>query len=168
MTGMAWVRILIGAVWLNGAIEKFLNGQFPQQLAASLDAGGFVAQAPPPFQGLMQTYVVPNAETVAQLARLGELVLAVLLLLGLLTNLGALGSIFLSLTIFLSEGGPRLGTGLGAPEALDFNLLIALLSLAVLLSPGSKSASLDARLAGSRRALAPVLLNRRAEPRSHS
>jgi thiosulfate dehydrogenase [quinone] large subunit len=160
MSAMAWVRVLIGAVWLNGAVEKFLNPQFSQQLASSLDAGGFVAQAPPPFRGLMQSYVVPNAETVAQLARAGELVLAILLLLGLLTNLGSLGSIFLSLAIFVSEGGPRLGTGLGAPEALDFNLLIALLSLVVLLSPGAKAASLDARLARNRPTLAPLLLNR--------
>jgi len=164
---MAWVRVLIGAVWLNGAVEKFLNPQFPQQLASSLDAGGFVAQAPAPFQNLMQSYVVPNAETVAQFARAGELALAILLLLGLLTNLGSLGSIFLSLAIFVSEGGPRLGTGLGAPEALDFNLLIALLSLVILLSPGAKTASLDSRLARNRPTLAPLLLNRAAH-RSHN
>jgi hypothetical protein len=32
--GMAWVRILVGAVWLNGALEKFLNPQFAQSLEA--------------------------------------------------------------------------------------------------------------------------------------
>src|SRR3712207_8184204 len=29
--GMVWVRVLVGAVWLNGAIEKLLNPEFPQQ-----------------------------------------------------------------------------------------------------------------------------------------
>ena len=38
--GMAWVRILVGAVWLNGALEKLFNPHFPQQFAQSLDAGG--------------------------------------------------------------------------------------------------------------------------------
>ena len=46
MNGMAWVRVLIGAVWLNGAVEKLLNPSFPRQFAASLNAGGFVSQAP--------------------------------------------------------------------------------------------------------------------------
>ena len=86
MNGMAWVRILIGAVWLNGAIEKLLNPDFPQQFAASLNAGGFVSQAPPWFQSFMQSTVVPNAELFAQVQRFGELALGLALILGLLTN----------------------------------------------------------------------------------
>jgi hypothetical protein len=45
--GMAWVRSLVGAVWLNGALEKLLNPHFPKQFAQSLKAGGFISQAPP-------------------------------------------------------------------------------------------------------------------------
>jgi thiosulfate dehydrogenase [quinone] large subunit len=86
VNGMAWVRILIGAVWLNGALEKLLSPSFPQQFAASLDAGGFIAAAPPWFQGIMRGTVVPNAELFAQLSRLGELLLGLALILGLLTN----------------------------------------------------------------------------------
>jgi thiosulfate dehydrogenase [quinone] large subunit len=29
MSGMGWVRILIGTVWLNGAMEKLLSPSFP-------------------------------------------------------------------------------------------------------------------------------------------
>jgi thiosulfate dehydrogenase (quinone) large subunit len=161
MNGMAWVRILIGAVWLNGAVEKLLNPDFPQQFAASLNAGGFVSQAPPWFQSFMQSTVIPNAELFAQIQRFGELALGLALILGLLTNPAALGSIVLSLAILLSQGGVRLGTGIGSPEILTINLLVALISLLILLSPAAKALSLDKPLARGRPRLAPLLTNRR-------
>src|ERR687895_2086766 len=150
MNGMAWVRILIGAVWLNGAIEKLLNPDFPQQFAASLNAGGFVSQAPPWFQSFMQSTVIPNAELFARIQRFGELALGLALILGLLTNPAALGSTVLSLMILLSQGGVRLGTGVATPEFLNVNALIALISLVILLSPAAKALSVDAALARGR------------------
>jgi len=168
MNGMVWVRILIGAVWLNGAVEKLLNPDFPQQFAASLNAGGFVSQAPPWFQSFMQSTVVPNAELFAQIQRFGELALGLALILGLLTNPAALGSIVLSLTILLSQGGVRLGTGIGSPEILTINLLVALISLLILLSPAAKALSLDEPLARGRPRLAPLLTNRRSGRRSRA
>jgi thiosulfate dehydrogenase [quinone] large subunit len=143
VNGMVWVRILVGAIWLNGALEKFLNSDFPKQFAVSLRAGGFVNQAPPWFQSFMQSTVLPNTEPFANLVRLGELVLGMALILGLLTNLAALGSIIFSLAIQISQGGVRLGTGLGPPEFLTINLVVALLSLLLLLAPDARSASLD-------------------------
>src|SRR4051812_6394486 len=108
---MVWIRVLVGAVWLNGAIEKLMKPEFPQQFATSLQAGGFVSQAPPFFQDFMRGVVVPNAELFAQLMRTGELALGVALILGLLTNLAAIGSVALSIVIVCSQGGLRLGTG---------------------------------------------------------
>ncbi len=168
MNGMVWVRILIGAVWLNGAVEKLLNPDFPQQFAASLNAGGFVSQAPPWFQSFMQSTVVPNAELFAQIQRFGELALGLALILGLLTNPAAFGSIVLSLAILLSQGGVRLGTGIGSPEILTINLLVALISLLILLSPAAKALSLDEPLARGRPRLAPLLTNRRSGRRSRA
>src|SRR3712207_2367855 len=158
---MVWVRVLVGAVWLNGAIEKLLNPEFPQQFATSLEAGGFVSQAPPFFQGFMRGVVVPNAELFAQLTRVGALALGVALILGLLTNLAAVGAVALSTVIMLSQGGVRLGTGLGAPEFPPVNVLVALLSVAILLSPAAKALSLDTLLARRSAGLSPLLLNRR-------
>src|SRR5918995_2792001 len=158
---MVWVRVLVGAVWLNGAIEKLLNPEFPQQFATSLQAGGFVSQAPPFFQDFMLDTVVPNAELFAQLMRVGELALGVALILGLLTNLAAIGSVGLSVVILLSQGGVRLGTGLGAPEFLTINVVVALISLIILLSPGAKIFSVDSRLAQRSPGLSPLLVNRR-------
>jgi len=160
MNGMVWVRVLVGAVWLNGAIEKLLNPQFPQQFATSLQAGGFISQAPPFFQDFMQNTVVPNAELFANLMRAGELALGVALIVGLLTNFAAVGSVVLSVVILLSQGGVRLGTGLGAPEFLTINVLVALISVIILLSPAAKALSVDAILARRSPALSPLLTNR--------
>lgn len=161
MKAMAWVRVLIGAVWLNGAIEKLLNPDFPQQFAQSLKAGGFVSQAPTFFQGFMKGTVVPNAEVFAQVTRVVELSLGLALILGLLTNLAAIGSIFMSINIMLSQGGVRLGTGLGAPELLTINVVVALFSLIILFSPAAKYLSLDSALARRSPGLSPLLVNRR-------
>ncbi len=158
---MVWVRVLIGAVWLNGGVEKLLNPSFPRQFAVSLQAGGFVSQAPPFFQDFMKGYVVPNAELFAQLMRVGELTLGIALIIGLLTNLAVLGSIGLSAVILLSQGGVGLGTGLGSPEFLTINVIVALISVVILLSPGAKELSVDSRLAELRPALSPLLTNRR-------
>ena len=163
MNGMVWVRVLVGAVWLNGAIEKLLNPEFPQQFAASLEAGGFVSQAPPFFQDFMLGVVVPNVELFAQLMRAGELALGIALILGLLTNLAAVGSVVLSTAIMLSQGGVRLGMGLGAPELLTINVLVALISVVILLSPAAKALSVDAILARRSPSLSPLLTNRRAD-----
>jgi thiosulfate dehydrogenase [quinone] large subunit len=161
VNGMVWVRVLVGAVWLNGGVEKLLNADFPRQFAASLQAGGFVSQAPPFFQDFMKGYVVPNAELFAQLMRAGELTLGIALIVGLLTNLAAIGSVGLSVVILLSQGGVRLGTGLGSPEFLTINVIVALISVIILLSPGAKVFSVDSRLAERSPALSPLLINRR-------
>ncbi len=162
MNGMVWIRILVGAIWLNGGIEKLLNPEFPQQFAQSLEAGGFISQAPPFFQEFMQQTVVPNAELFAQLMRAGELALGIALILGLLTNLAAVGSVVLSTAIMLSQGGVRLGMGLGAPELLTINVLVALISVVILLSPAAKALSIDAVLARKSPGLSSLLINRRA------
>ncbi|MGI9048542.1 MAG: DoxX family membrane protein [Rubrobacteraceae bacterium] len=159
---MTWVRILVGAVWLNGAAEKILNPQFPQQFAQSIKAGGYVSQAPQWFQAFMKTNVVPNAELYANLTRAGELALGIALLLGLLTNLAALGSIAFSLMMLVSLGGFGFGVGLGPPEFLNINLIIALLSLLVLISARAKDLSLDAAISQDRPLISPLLTNRRA------
>jgi thiosulfate dehydrogenase (quinone) large subunit len=157
---MAWVRILVGAVWLNGALEKLLNPAFPQQFAQSLKVGGFISQAPPFFRAFMEGVVAPNAETFAQIVRFVEFSLGIALLLGLLTNLAALGSIAQSLVIMLSQGGVAFGTGLGAPEFLNVDLIIALLSVSILLSPEAKSPSVDTLLVKHNPVLSTLLTNR--------
>jgi thiosulfate dehydrogenase [quinone] large subunit len=163
VNGIVLVRVLIGAVWLNGGLEKLLNPGFPSQFSASLQAGGFVSQAPPFFQDFMRGYVLPNADLFAQLMRMGELMIGIALILGLLTNLAAISSVGLSSVILLSQGGVGLGTGLGSPEFLTINVLVALISVVILFSPAAKTISVDSRLAGRSPRLSPILINRRRQ-----
>ena len=165
LSGMAWVRILIGATWLDGAAEKLANPHFPQQFAATVRSGGYVAQAPPFFQHFMRATVTPNAELFANLTRAGELIFGILLVLGLLTNLAALWSMAFSAMLIVSQGGLRFGPGLSDPQFFTINLVVALLSLFILLSPAAKSLSLDQRMFRERPLLAPLLTNRRARSR---
>ncbi len=162
MNAMVWVRVILGAVWINGGLEKLLNPSFPRQFADSLAAGGFVSQAPPFFQTFMLDNIVPNAGLAAQSVRAAELMMGLALILGLLTNFAAIGSIVLSAMILLSQSGVRFGTGLGSPEFLNINLLMALLSLVVLFSAAAKYSSFDANLVRRSPSLSLLLTNRRA------
>jgi thiosulfate dehydrogenase (quinone) large subunit len=94
-------------------------------------------------------------------SRFVELSLGIALLLGVLTNLAAIGSIAQSLVIMLSQGGVAFGTGLGAPEFLNVDLIVALLSVIILLSPEAKTFSVDAVLARRTPALSRLLINRK-------
>jgi thiosulfate dehydrogenase (quinone) large subunit len=161
MHAMTWVRILVGSVWLNGGLEKLLNPDFPQQFATSLSAGGYISQAPQWFQSFMQVVVVPHAELFANLTRAGELALGIGFILGVLTNLTAIGSIVMSGVFLASQGGISFGTGLGSPEILTVEVIITVLSLIVLLSPSAKAASLDGMLADRIPRLALILTNTR-------
>jgi thiosulfate dehydrogenase (quinone) large subunit len=55
----------------------------------------------------------------------------------------------------------RLGTGLGSPEFLTINVIVALISIVILLSPNAKNVSVDSRLAERSPWLSPLLINRR-------
>lgn len=161
MNAMVWVRVIVGAVWVNAGLEKLLNPSLPRQFADSLAAGGYVSQAPPFFQAFMLENVVPNAGAVAQVLRAAEIMIGLALILGLLTNFAALGSMALSVMILLSQGGARFGSGLGTPEFLNMNLLMALLSVTILFSQSAKHSSFDANLVRRSPALSLLLTNRR-------
>jgi thiosulfate dehydrogenase [quinone] large subunit len=55
----------------------------------------------------------------------------------------------------------RLGTGLGSPEFLTINVIVALISIVILFSPGAKNFSVDSGLAERSPTLSPLLVNRR-------
>jgi thiosulfate dehydrogenase [quinone] large subunit len=107
--------------------------------------------------------VLPNAELFAQLVRLGELALGIAFVLGLLTNLTALGSFLYSLLLLFSQGGVNLGTGLGPPEFFNIDLVLALISLVILRSSAAKAFSLDAVLARRNPRLGALLVGRRTQ-----
>jgi thiosulfate dehydrogenase (quinone) large subunit len=161
LSAAVWIRLLVGAIWLNGALEKLLNPNFPKQFAAALQTGAFINVAPQPVASFMRTTVLPSAELFAQLTRVVELALGMTLLLGLLTNLTALVSILYSLLILFTQGGVSFGTGVGPPGFFTIDLVVALLSLIVLLSPAAKAFSLDAVLARHNPRLTTLLVGQR-------
>jgi thiosulfate dehydrogenase [quinone] large subunit len=163
-----WIRLLAGAIWLNGALEKLLNPDFPKQFAAALQMGGFINVAPPPVASFMRGTVLPHAELFAQLTRIAELALGSALVLGLLTNLAALGSILYSLLILFTQGGVSFGTGLGSPEFFTIDLVLAIISLIILFSPATKAFSLDAALARRYPRISTLLVGRRVRPLERS
>jgi thiosulfate dehydrogenase (quinone) large subunit len=156
-----WIRFLTGAIWLNGALEKLLNPGFPKQFAAALQMGGFINGAPSPVASFMRGTVLSNAELFAQLTRIAELALGSALILGLLTNMAALGSVLYSLLILFTQGGVSFGTGLGFPEFFTIDLVLATISLIILLSPAAKAFSLDAALARRYPRISMPLVGRR-------
>jgi thiosulfate dehydrogenase [quinone] large subunit len=162
------IRLLAGAIWLNGALEKLLNPDFPKQFAAALQMGGFINVAPSPVASFMRGTVLPDAELFAQLTRTAELALGSALILGLLTNLAALGSILYSLLILFTQGGVSFGTGLGSPEFFTIDLVLAIISLIILLSPAAKEFSLDAALARRYPRISTLLVGRRVRPSERS
>ena len=105
MTGMAWVRLLVGAVWLLAGLEKLLNPGFPALFGAVLETGGFIKDAPSWLQWFINSFVVPNSGSFAVLVGAGETVIGIGLVLGLLTNLSAVGGVFLGLTFVVDLGG---------------------------------------------------------------
>lgn len=158
---MAWVRLLLGALWLNGGLEKLCNPGFPKLFDAVVQTGGYIDPGPPLFEAFMRKFVVPNAELVAVLAGLGETAIGIGLLLGFFTNLAATASIIMGLVLLTSVGGLSIGTGLGASGLLPFHLTLVLTALIVLLSPGAKAASVDGMLANRSPRLTPLLLSTR-------
>lgn len=167
MNGMTWVRVILGATWLNGGLEKLLNSDFPEMFQAVLSTGGYIELGPQWFEAVMYQYIVPNAEVVAISAGLGESAMGIGLILGVLTNFNAVGSIFMNSMLLISLGGLAIGTGLGASGLLPFHMMLALASLVVLLSPSAKVFSVDRRmlagiLARRKPRLAPLLLGIKA------
>jgi len=103
------VRILTGALWLVHAIPKFVQSDdFMPPSGASV---GFVAKAlqstdaTSPYHAFLANVVQPNIGIFAELARLGEVLVGVALVLGVLTRLGGLGGMFLTLNYMAAAHG---------------------------------------------------------------
>lgn len=105
--------------------------------------------------------MLPNPGLFAALVGAGEVAIGACLMLGLFTNLGAAGSIGMNLELLTSLGGLAIGTGLGASGLLPLHLMLTLLALIILLSPGAKAASMDVMLAHRSPRLALLLLGAR-------
>jgi uncharacterized membrane protein YphA (DoxX/SURF4 family) len=96
----AWDKTAKG--WLSSG-APLANGLFGNP-AAQPPSRGFAANAEPFYRSFLESTVQPNALLFSQLVTIGEWVAGLLLVLGLLTRLGSLVSIWLVLNFMLMKG----------------------------------------------------------------
>jgi thiosulfate dehydrogenase [quinone] large subunit len=104
---LAIVRILTGVIWLIHGVPKFLNSdQFmpPNGFMANYVAQG-IAHTAGPYHDFLLGVVQPNINLFAELVRLGEVCVGISLVLGLLTRLGGLVGIILTVNYMSARGG---------------------------------------------------------------
>ncbi|MDP9110986.1 MAG: DoxX family membrane protein [Candidatus Eremiobacteraeota bacterium] len=146
-TWIAVLRIVLGSIWLAHGVPKFLQsaqfmpptGFMPTAIAESVKShSGF-------YHDFLLNVVTPHAAIFAELVRLGEVLVGLSLLFGLLTRLGALGGVFLALNYyFLNNPKPSFGS-LGT---LDFATLV--LSAVIFVLPAGRMLGVDALLGRKR------------------
>lgn len=104
--GVALLRVAFGLYFLSSAVDKLRGGWLSNPQPMSQVAGGFVQrnQVEPLYRPFLEGVVLPNASTFAQMVTFTELFIAVSLILGLFTRLGALGAIWLTANFMLMKG----------------------------------------------------------------
>ena len=130
---LALLRIYAGLFWLSRAIPKFTNANafLPPNGSMSAALTHALAVTHGPYHAFLANTVQPNLPIFAQLARLGELLVGALLLLGLLTRLGGLLGVVIAVLALLAQGY-SLVTGWSSLEAAA----IALSAICVALPTG--------------------------------
>jgi uncharacterized membrane protein YphA (DoxX/SURF4 family) len=111
--GMALLRIGFGLYFLSQAVNKLLADWLtsPQQLLnASVEPALQRGTAVPLYSPFLETVVAPNALWFARLVTIGEWLVGISLVLGLLGRVGALGSAFLVLNYMLMQGFGNAGS----------------------------------------------------------
>jgi len=138
---LAIVRILTGVMWLSHGIPKFTqsadfmppNGMMVNYVARGLQT------ASPAYHTFLLNVVQPNIALFAELVRLGEVLVGISLLLGVLTRLGGLFGIVLTLN-YLAAREHLFSSA--TVQSLDFGLLV--LSFISLVLPTGRVLGVDA------------------------
>ncbi len=139
---LAILRILTGGIWLIHAIPKFTQSdEFmpPNGFIVLYITKGLQTTAPGGmYHSFLTNIVQPNLPIFAEMVRLGELMVGVSLVLGVLTRLGGFGGVVLTLNYMAARGGL---TSFDAWASLDAALLI--LSLTNLVLPTGRVFGID-------------------------
>jgi thiosulfate dehydrogenase [quinone] large subunit len=130
---LAVLRVLTGGIWLIHAIPKFTQSdEFmpPNGFIVLYVTKGLQTTGPGgPYHWFLANVVQPNLPIFAEMVRLGELMVGVSLVLGVLTRLGGLGGVALTLNYMAARGGLL---SFDAWASLDAALLIMSLTNLVL------------------------------------
>lgn len=141
-TASLWIvliRFAIGIEWFMSGLGKLRNPANVSGMAGTLTyfaSGNQNAW----YVNLTNNLFIPNAEVFAWLVSLGELLVGITLILGIFINFSALVSVFLNLNFYFAAGWI-------SPAIKTVNWIMMILALILVLSPGSKSLSIDRLLA---------------------
>jgi thiosulfate dehydrogenase [quinone] large subunit len=133
------LRVWIALEWLNSGVGKFTNPKYVSGFAATNQ--NFAKNTSFSwYRDFLTGTVIPNHDFFAYFTMYGEIFAGVALLLGLLTNAGAIASFLLNLNFWFAAsylGGATFGV----------NFVMAGAAIVLLLAPGSKWLSVDRWLA---------------------
>lgn len=145
---LALIRIYVGAFWLIHVWPKWATPQVFMPPAGFL--GMAVQKMAGESTGFYHTFLVntvaPNVELFANLIRTGEALVAISLILGLFTRIGALGGMFLALNYMFAQSEFGSANGYAGLDAAAF-----VLSFSNFVLPTSAVWSADSILGRGRR-----------------
>jgi len=129
------IRIMMGAVWLHAGYEKVKSPDFVNGIEQTLNKM-LSGDVPVWFSSLFHNYILPNAHTAGTLLQWAEVTIGVLLILGFLVNIAAIGSIKLNAMFFILSGWM-------SAAGWTLNLLMIVIGVVLLFASGSKAVSCD-------------------------
>jgi thiosulfate dehydrogenase [quinone] large subunit len=95
-------RLFLGVIFSSAVYSKITAGDFPARLSGFL--GQVLVDATPAYQAFARAIVLPHVEIVAALVIIGETFVAIAMLAGIATRLGALVAVLLLLNYMLAKG----------------------------------------------------------------
>jgi len=145
---LAVIRIYTGVFWLIHGTGKLISPQFASPAGMfSKILQDMMAGSSGPYHEFLVNTVLPHASTFAHLVAWGETLTGVSLLLGLLSRVGGIGGMFLTLNYMLAQGELSKLNGYAGLDAAAFAL-----SFLNLVLPTGMRFGLDGLLFGSRSA----------------
>jgi len=132
---LIFIRLIVGVEWFIAGLEKLIDPTYVSGMAGTL---GFFASGNPNawYVNLINNSFIPNAELFAWLVSIGELLIGIALIFGILVNISAIVSFFLNLNFYFAAAWI-------SPSTQSINWVLMILGLIILLSPGVKSLSVD-------------------------
>jgi thiosulfate dehydrogenase [quinone] large subunit len=137
-TALAFLRIYLGLLFLCASIPK-LRGGFAAYLSGFLNDVA-MTKSTEFYREFLHAVVLPNPPLFARLIPLGELLVGMTLLLGLVTRLSAAGALVLLVNYMLAKGA-----WFWYPSSNDAAL--AAIAVAIIVGAAGRTCGLDAVLA---------------------
>ncbi|NPD90352.1 MAG: DoxX family membrane protein [Asgard group archaeon] len=130
------LRLTLGLEWFMAGLHKLLDPTYIPGIGGTI---GFFGSAGNPnlwFQNVATNVFLTNPEVFGWLISVGELLVGVAFIFGALLNFAALAGVFMNLLFYFAAGWLSASTQ-------SINWIMAILTLVLLISTGSKALSVD-------------------------